>query len=195
MSRNKNRKQRENMNNRIDQNKLEALELRMMADGENGLNDQLESIFKSVTAVVSVTLNQSEINFNNNQNPTETLLNLVKGNLSNLDLSDLESLTVDNIAQKINGIEGFSAVASSNMLTVSGEQNASFGIEIPTTENNFRRLVSAMLVERRVCVAGVLGGCPPRRGGDGRRDGPCRTLCSMVSVHRGCNQGEASPFF
>ena len=136
MSKNNNRKQRENMNKRIDQYKLEQLEPRLMMDNENGLNDQLESIFQSVTAVDSVTLNQSEINFETNQNPTETLLNLVKGNLSNLDLSDLESLTVDNIAQKINGIEGVSAVASSNMLTISGEQNVSFGLEIPTTGND-----------------------------------------------------------
>ena len=136
MSRKNYGKQRENMNKRIDQYKLEQLEPRLMMDNENGLNDQLESIFQSVTAVDSVTLNQSEINFETNQNPTETLLNLVKGNLSNLDLSDLESLTVDNIAQKINGIEGVSAVASSNMLTISGEQNVSFGLEIPTTGND-----------------------------------------------------------
>ena len=136
MSRNKNNKQRENMNKRIDQYKLEQLEPRLMMDNENGLNDQLESIFQSVNAVDSVTLNQSEINFETNQNPTETLLNLVKGNLSNLDLSDLESLTVDNIAQKINGIEGVSAAASSNMLTISGEQNVSFGLDIPTTGND-----------------------------------------------------------
>ena len=43
MSRNKNRKQRENMNKRIDQYKLEQLEPRLMMDNENGLNDHFRT--------------------------------------------------------------------------------------------------------------------------------------------------------